>query len=268
MISKANELSAHKWAEPFLEPVDVKGLRLRDYYKIIKRPMDFSTIQKQMEANVYKNAREIYADVRLVFSNAMTYNEDNKHDIHVMAKTLQQKFEEKWIHLIPKVVAAEKRQIDEEAQALAAQEAAIAKLARDTNNELNHLNLLIEELRESVMQRCRKMSTEEKRKLSSGIASLCPEYLFKALELIAQSNPNFQDSAEEVDIDIDAQSEITLRRLKFFVKGALENQAKNSATKAKNQSADADDISNRKRVICDALAKTARKRSKKLTTVS
>ncbi|XP_020245934.1 transcription factor GTE1-like isoform X2 [Asparagus officinalis] len=262
------QLSAHKWAEPFLEPVDVKGLRLRDYYKIIKRPMDFSTIQKQMEANVYKNAREIYADVRLVFSNAMTYNEDNKHDIHVMAKTLQQKFEEKWIHLIPKVVAAEKRQIDEEAQALAAQEAAIAKLARDTNNELNHLNLLIEELRESVMQRCRKMSTEEKRKLSSGIASLCPEYLFKALELIAQSNPNFQDSAEEVDIDIDAQSEITLRRLKFFVKGALENQAKNSATKAKNQSADADDISNRKRVICDALAKTARKRSKKLTTVS
>lgn len=68
--------------------------------------MDFATIRKQMEANVYKNVREIYADVRLVFSNAMKYNEDIKSDVHVMAKTLLEKFEEKWLQLLPKVIEA------------------------------------------------------------------------------------------------------------------------------------------------------------------
>lgn len=67
--------------------------------------MDFSTIEKKMEAKDgagYKNVREIYADVRLVFKNAMKYN-DEKDDVHVMAKTLLEKFEEKWLQLLPKV---------------------------------------------------------------------------------------------------------------------------------------------------------------------
>lgn len=67
--------------------------------------MDFTTIRKQMEANFYKNAREIYADVRLVFTNAMKYNDD-KSDVHVMAKTLKDKFEDKWLQLLPKVIEA------------------------------------------------------------------------------------------------------------------------------------------------------------------
>jgi len=67
--------------------------------------MDFSTIEKKMEAKdgtAYKNVREIYADVRLVFKNAMKYN-DEKDDVHVMAKTLLEKFEEKWLQLFPRV---------------------------------------------------------------------------------------------------------------------------------------------------------------------
>jgi hypothetical protein len=67
--------------------------------------MDFSTIKSKMEAKDgtgYKNVREIYADVRLIFKNAMKYN-DEKHDVHVMAKTLMEKFEEKWLLMLPKV---------------------------------------------------------------------------------------------------------------------------------------------------------------------
>lgn len=68
--------------------------------------MDFHTIQNRMETKDdyrYKNVREICADVRLIFTNAMTYN-DEKNDIHQMAKTLLEKFEEKWLQLLPKVV--------------------------------------------------------------------------------------------------------------------------------------------------------------------
>lgn len=67
--------------------------------------MDFSTIKNQMEARDgagYKHVREIFADVRLVFKNAMKYN-DEKSDVHRMAKTLLEKFEEKWLQLLPKV---------------------------------------------------------------------------------------------------------------------------------------------------------------------
>lgn len=67
--------------------------------------MDFNTIKKQMEAKdmtAYKHVREICADVRLVFKNAMKYN-DEKNDFHVMAKTLLAKFEEKWLQFLPKV---------------------------------------------------------------------------------------------------------------------------------------------------------------------
>lgn len=67
--------------------------------------MDFSTIKNQMETKDgtgYKNVRDICADVRLVFNNAMKYNDEGS-DVHLMAKTLLVKFEEKWQLLLPKV---------------------------------------------------------------------------------------------------------------------------------------------------------------------
>lgn len=62
--------------------------------------MDFSTIKTKMEAkdgNGYKHIREIHADVRLIFKNAMKYN-DERNDVHVMAKTLLTKYDEKWVN--------------------------------------------------------------------------------------------------------------------------------------------------------------------------
>ena len=67
--------------------------------------MDFSTIQNKMEGKdvtTYKNVREIYADVRLIFANAMTYNDD-ENIVHLLAKSLLEKFEEKWRQFLPKV---------------------------------------------------------------------------------------------------------------------------------------------------------------------
>jgi hypothetical protein len=59
--------------------------------------MKFIAIKIKMEPKDgygYKNVREIYADVRLIFKNAMKYNNE-KNDVHVMEKTLLQKFENK-----------------------------------------------------------------------------------------------------------------------------------------------------------------------------
>ncbi|XP_022990381.1 transcription factor GTE6-like [Cucurbita maxima] len=269
------QLSQHKWAWPFMQPVDVEGLRLHDYYEVIDKPMDFSTIKNQMEAKDgtgYKNVREICSDMRLVFKNAMKYNEE-RSDVHVMAKTLLEKFEEKWLQLLPKVTEEEKRREEEEAEALLdmqlAQEAAQAKMARDISNEIYEVDMQLEELRELVVQNCRKISTEEKRKLGAALTKLSPEDLCKALEIVAETNPSFQATAVEVDLDIDAQSETTLWRLKFFVKDALEVHAKSSASTGggNNQnhtnSNNTNSNSKRKKEICDAIARTAKKKPNK-----
>uniref|UniRef100_A0A0D9WLK2 Bromo domain-containing protein n=1 Tax=Leersia perrieri TaxID=77586 RepID=A0A0D9WLK2_9ORYZ len=255
------QITSHEWAEPFLKPVDVVGLELDDYYKIITKPMDFSTIQKKMEGKdetKYNNVREIYSDVRLIFANAMKYN-DEQHDVHIMAKSLLEKFEEKWLQLLPKVENEERKQKDEETngvpKANISPEEAIAKLAKDTDDELTDINKQLEELRQMVIQRCRKMTADEKRKLGAGLCHLTHEDLNKALEMVAQDNPNFKITDEVVDLDMDAQSETTLWRLKFFVREVLERQA-NVASGRTEENA------KRKREICNALARTASKRVK------
>lgn len=222
----------HKWAGPFMQPVDVVGLGLHDYYEVIEKPMDFSTIKSKMEAKDgtgYKNVREICADVRLIFKNAMKYN-DERNDVHVMAKTLLAKFEEKWLQLLPKVDEEDERRKREEAEAQLdmqlAQEVSHAKLARDLSTELDKVELHLEKLREVALRNCRKMSTEEKKALMTVLTQLSPEDLNKALLIVAQNNPNFQATGQEVDLDIDAQSESTLWKLKFFVKEVVQGQGK------------------------------------------
>lgn len=264
------KITQHKWAGPFMQPVDVVGLGLHDYHEVIEKPMDFSTIKAKMVAKDgtgYKNVREICADVRLIFKNAMKYNEE-RDDVHVMAKTLLAKFEEKWLQLLPKVDEEEKRRKEEEAEAQLdmqlAQEVAHAKMARDLSNELDEVDLYLEELRELVLQSCRKMTTEEKRKLGTALTQLSSDDLNKALLIVAQNNPNFQATAEEVELDMDAQSESTLWKLKIFVKEALKVQGKSTASMGDNHQHHNDNNNKRKREICNALAKTSQKRSKKL----
>ncbi|KAG5219163.1 transcription factor GTE [Salix suchowensis] len=248
----------------FYATVDVKGLGLHDYYEVIDKPMDLSTIKNQIESNDgtgYKNVREICVDARLVFKNAMKYN-DEKSDVHVMARTLLGKFEEKWLQLLPKVTEEEKRREDEEVEAkLDMQLAQEAAMARDLSNELYEVDMHLAELRNIVVQKCR--CPVKKRKLGVALTRLSPEDLIKALEIVAQNNPGFQATAEEVDLDIDAQAESTLWRLKFFVKDVLEVQGKSAASTGGNNNKNTSNNNKQKREICNAIAKTAKKRSKK-----
>lgn len=272
------QITQHKWAWPFMQPVDVEGLGLDDYFEVIDRPMDFSTIKNQMEANDgtgYKHVRDIYADVRLTFTNAMKYNDD-KSDVHDMAKTLLGKFEEKWSQFLPKVTEEEKRREEEEEEARhslqLAQDAVHAKTARELLNELYEVDMHLEELREIAAKSCRKITVGEKRKLGADITKLNPEYLEKVVEIVGQQNPSIELAAEEVDVDIDAQSDLTLWRLKVFVKDALETQAKSSshsednhAESNKNSSRNLTNnaTSKRKSESRHTPTKTAKRRNKK-----
>ncbi|KAL6548293.1 hypothetical protein OROGR_008714 [Orobanche gracilis] len=290
-----------KWATPFMQPVDVVGLGLHDYYEVIEKPMDFSTIISKMEARDgtgYKNVREISADVRLIFKNAMKYN-DEKDDVHVMAKSLLDKFETKWLQLLPKVDEDEKLRREEEAEMQLdmqlAREVAHAKTARDLSSELDKVEMNLEELKELALQKCRsgsiayifgvagygdpicactvKMTTEEKKRLGSAITRLPPHDIDKALEIIAQNDPTFQAAGETVEVDIDAQSEYTLWKLKLFVKDALQQAQMKSSPKPgghhhNNNNGDNNQNGNnrRKRELGDPIVSNPQKKSRKLPT--
>ncbi|XP_051114291.1 transcription factor GTE6-like [Andrographis paniculata] len=261
------QMTQHKWAGPFMQPVDVVGLGLHDYYEVIEKPMDFSTIKSKMEAKDetgYKNVREMCADVRLVFKNAMKYNKE-KDDVHVMAKSLLDKFETKWLQLLPKVDEEEKRRKEEEAEMQLdmqlAQEVAHAKMAKDLSIELEKVERNLEELKDSVLQKCRKISTEEKKQLGSAITKLSPEDINKALDIIAQANPTFQAADDTVEVDIDAQSESTLWKLKFFVKDTLQAQMKSCQSTGGN---DNNQNKRKRETASDVAAKSSsQKKSKK-----
>ncbi|XP_065853762.1 transcription factor GTE1-like isoform X3 [Euphorbia lathyris] len=248
------------------------------FYHVIENPMDLGTIKNKLEAKSgtgYRNVREIYADVRLVFKNAMKYN-DERDDVHIMAKKLLEKFEEKWLQLLPKVAKEEKRQAKDQVAMQAAvklaQEASHANMARDLNNELCEVDMKLGNLRKMVIQECRKTSVEEKKKLGTALTLLSPGDLTKALEIVADDNPSFQATAQEVDLDMDSQSELTLWRLRIFVKDALKvDSADKDENKdlmnmnSKNVIPATNNNNKRRREICDAINKS---RSKKTKTIS
>ncbi|KAK9937278.1 hypothetical protein M0R45_014079 [Rubus argutus] len=261
------QITQHKWSWPFMSPVDVETLGLHDYYQVIEKPMDLGTVQSKMDGGGYKNVREIYADVRLVFKNAIKYNDD-KDDVHVMAQTLLDKLEEKWLQLLPKVLEEEKRRADEEAQAQVdmklAEEAAYAGMARDLGSELFEIDVYLKDLRKLVVQKCRKMSFDDKRRLGTALTQLSPEDLSKALDIVAQDNPEFQATAQEVDLDIDTLSDYTLWRLKVFVKDALKVKAQATAQVPESIGGHKVATSKRNRESCDTVAKPV-KRTKKIS---
>ncbi|KAB5573318.1 hypothetical protein DKX38_000512 [Salix brachista] len=283
-----SEITRHKWALPFMEPVDVEGLGLHDYYEVIEKPMDFCTIKNRMEAKDgtgYKNVREIYADVRLVFKNAMKYN-DERDDVHVMARTLLEKFEEKWLQLLPKVAEEEKsREKEQTATQVAtklAEQASYANMAQYLSNELHGVDMQLERIRKMVVHNSRKISTEEKKKIGTALTQLSHQDLIRALEIVAEHNLSFQATAQEVNLDMDTQSDVTLWRLKVFVQDALKVSGRNSGgtgmgcnsninnddTKAKiniNNKNRNTTASKRKGERCDAVTKASAKRTKKIS---
>ncbi len=54
------------------------------YHKIVYRPMDLSTIKKNIENSTIKTTREFQRDIMLMFTNAIMYNSSN-HDVHKIA---------------------------------------------------------------------------------------------------------------------------------------------------------------------------------------
>jgi bromodomain-containing factor 1 len=91
-------------ASPFLKPVDTVALGIPHYHTVIKHPMDFGTVERKLlssnpgkpDTNLsnprYHSAEEFIQDVRLIFSNCLTFNGPD-HVVSGLAKRVEEHFD-------------------------------------------------------------------------------------------------------------------------------------------------------------------------------
>ncbi|KAF2273310.1 Bromodomain-containing protein [Westerdykella ornata] len=80
---------------PFLAPVDPVALNIPTYFQVIKKPMDFGTIEKNLKSGQYQTAKDFYNDAQLVFKNCYTFNPEGD-EVNKMGKQLHQLFDALW----------------------------------------------------------------------------------------------------------------------------------------------------------------------------
>ncbi|OWF41886.1 CREB-binding protein [Mizuhopecten yessoensis] len=77
---------------PFRQPVDPILLQIPDYFDIVKRPMDLSSIKRKLDTGQYTDPWQYVDDVWLMFDNAWLYNRKTSK-VYRFATKLSEVFE-------------------------------------------------------------------------------------------------------------------------------------------------------------------------------
>jgi len=268
-----SQLKKHKYSYPFLIPVDPVRDGAANYFEIIKHPMDFGTITKNLETLKYENIEDFSKDMYFVFNNAKTYNPVGS-DIYVMADTLQKVFERK--------MAAEKMDVKGGSSPAREGESMEVAPATPTNTatpppakkseDVKHMTSALKEMKDSMQQakeiigelktgaptkqklatpkaetaektekELKPMSFEEKYALSQKLSELSPDQLGNVVQIIKEHQPNLvQEPTGEIEINLDILDTAALRHLEKFV-NECENRDKKKASKKQNRTGSGSD---------------------------
>ncbi|OCF45433.1 hypothetical protein I317_00679 [Kwoniella heveanensis CBS 569] len=84
-----NELKSTPESVAFQKPVSKRDAP--DYYEVIKKPMDLTTILRNVKARKYKSKADFESDLNLIWSNCFEYNSQETHPIRAAARFMKQK---------------------------------------------------------------------------------------------------------------------------------------------------------------------------------
>lgn len=161
-------------ADPFSVPVDWKALGIPTYPKIIKHPMDLGTIQDKLGKDGFKTVEEFYADVKLVWANAMKFNQPGSV-IYASAEKLMKMFDKKFAKTLKKL------NLEPDTTPLS------SKRKRDSKSGKN-------------------ASHAEKTKFSTLIHKLSSVQLGKVVEMIQSRCPAALNEQDDVDLEIEVDA--------------------------------------------------------------
>nr|XP_026487094.1 bromodomain-containing protein 8-like [Vanessa tameamea] len=82
-----SRLCAHKYASLFLRPISDE--EAPGYSVVVKRPMDLSTVRRNIDAGHVRTTAEFQRDVLLMLSNALLYN-SSSHSVYAMAREMHE----------------------------------------------------------------------------------------------------------------------------------------------------------------------------------
>ncbi|XP_019161639.1 PREDICTED: transcription factor GTE8-like isoform X2 [Ipomoea nil] len=212
------KLMTQKGCEWFNQPVDIVKLNIPDYFTIIKQPMDLGTVKKNLTSGQYSSPLDFAADVRLTFSNAMTYNPPG-NIVHTLADTLSKFFEVRW-KPIQKMVHVNSAKPAEENPALHEEFEMTKTVSSSKKRKLSpvHHTASPEPLKQS-------MTAEEKQKLNTDLEALqgdLPDHIIEFLK--GQSSNGAEVGEDEIEIDFDVLSDDTMFKLRKLLDDFLQNK--------------------------------------------
>jgi len=199
-------------AEPFREPVDWQNLGLFDYPKIIKKPMDLGTIKKSVMDRKYKNLKNVDDDVKLVWTNCMTYNADGS-DFFILAQNLNKKWIDKYTKLLNDF------QLNPDGTSITNTSTSNDRSNNKTSSTSNN---------SSGSATNGKISLDEKRSFAKSLYKITKEDLGKILVQVENKCPAAltKNSAEdEVEFNVDKLTSAAFHDLVIFVKNCTNNSS-------------------------------------------
>ncbi|KAI5991495.1 hypothetical protein EDD15DRAFT_2447662 [Pisolithus albus] len=243
-------------AHPFYEPVDPVKLDIPMYPKIIKKPMDLSTMRKKLDNGEYSNATKFFEDFKLMIRNCFTFNPAGT-PVNQAGIELQRLFDEKWKNL-PQIQDASEEDEEDEDESEEERKRRIANIeAQIESMRGNLLALKNQPGKEKEKKRKKKekpstastskasgsrvpkaanaangtvkkkskkqiqdddiLTFEQKKDLSEAISSLDESKLEKVIQIIHEGVPDLRDSTEEIELEIDLLPAHVLTKLYNFV---------------------------------------------------
>jgi hypothetical protein len=79
-----DRIMTHPSSAPFRRPVNAAAMKLKNYHKIVTKPMDLGTIHAQCMIGEYHELRQVVDDVELMVANAKRFNPVG-HYVHIQA---------------------------------------------------------------------------------------------------------------------------------------------------------------------------------------
>lgn len=243
-----------KYASVFGKPVDVQGLKLHDYYQIIKQPMDLGTVKSRLNKKEYQTPLDYAFDVRLTFKNALKYN-PKCHPIHTLAETMLAKFEELFVPEYQKyeteygkimaggnVGTKQNRSLAKPMRMPAAEEESDVtglqprlmmnllpvevevevgsvmptRLQVDNNDPVLSRSRTLPKPKAKKDPNRRPMTIEEKLKLGSDLENL-PQVTEQMIQIVRKANPQLVQVGDEIELDIESLDVETLWELHRLV---------------------------------------------------
>lgn len=195
-VSILSSLKKHRFAWPFLQPVDAEALNIPDYYEVITHPMDLSTITSRLEHDPrhgryrhYASPIEFRDDMRLVWRNCRTYNRPGQ-DVRMMGDTLSELWEKKWCQAEIESKWENEMERDEDEESVGIENVGLCENAfQEDPNGVN------------PRKKNRVMPFGEKRKLAQQIGLLSSDQLEKISEFLEKLGVKEEDGEMVVDFE-------------------------------------------------------------------